>query len=118
MYNLKMIQFNLLFLSPGSEVLPNSLRFLEWRYYPSKSLPPSFEPDSLTVLSLPTSEIVQLWNGRKRLSNLKHMDLSFSKLIRTPDFTEIQNLERLLLEDCYDLIEIHPSIAALKGLRF
>lgn len=28
MYNLKMIQFNLLFLSPGSEVLPNSLRFL------------------------------------------------------------------------------------------
>ncbi|XP_048436787.1 disease resistance protein Roq1-like [Pyrus x bretschneideri] len=117
MYNLKMIQFNLLFLSPGFEVLPNSFRFLEWRYYPSKSLPPSFEPDSLTVLSLPTSEIVRLWNGRKRLSNLKHMDLSYSKLIRTPDFTEIQNLKRLVLEGCYDLIEIHPSIAALKRFK-
>lgn len=54
----------------------------------------------------------------QHLGNLKYIDLSFSEnLIKTPDFTGISNLERLVLESCMNLVEIHPSIAFLKKLK-
>lgn len=53
------------------------------------------------------------------VDKLKFIKLSHSqKLTRTPDFTGIPNLERLVLEDCTSLIEVHPSIAAHKKLTF
>lgn len=65
MSKLKVLQFDNLIISQGPKTLPNSIRILEWRCYPSKFLPPSFQPEFLTKLSLPHSEIVQLWNGVK-----------------------------------------------------
>ena len=38
------------------------------------------------------------------------------KLIETPDFTEVPVLEKLDLEDCISLCQIHPSISVLKKL--
>nr|GMD68756.1 TMV resistance protein N-like [Ipomoea batatas] len=53
----------------------------------------------------------------KVLDNLKFMNLSHSqKLIRTPDFTGIPNLETLILEECTSLVEIHASVGFLKNL--
>ena len=47
------------------------------------------------------------------------MDLSHSKyLIQTPDFSRITNLERLVLEGCINLREVHPSLGDLKKLNF
>ncbi|XP_034674539.1 disease resistance protein RUN1-like [Vitis riparia] len=47
------------------------------------------------------------------------MDLSHSKyLIQTPDFSGITNLERLVLEGCINLREVHPSLGDLKKLNF
>nr|GMD66592.1 TMV resistance protein N-like [Ipomoea batatas] len=51
------------------------------------------------------------------LDNLKFLNLSHSqKLIRSPDFTGIPNLETLILEDCTSLVEIHVSVGFLKNL--
>ena len=47
------------------------------------------------------------------------MDLSHSKyLTQTPDFSRITNLERLVLEGCINLRNVHPSLGDLKKLNF
>ncbi|XP_004307463.1 PREDICTED: TMV resistance protein N-like [Fragaria vesca subsp. vesca] len=118
MYKLKRLHIHNLRLSAGPKYLPNALRFLNWGWYPSKSLPPGFQPDDLIELSLPHSNIRHLWNGMKCLVKLKSIDLSYSiNLTMTPDFTGIPNLERLVFEGCTNLIKVHPSIALLKRLK-
>ncbi|ONH90484.1 hypothetical protein PRUPE_8G056700 [Prunus persica] len=118
MCKLKLLKINNFRLSLGPKYLPNSLRFLEWSWYPSKCLPPSFQPVELAELRLRHSKIDHLWNGIKYMVKLKSIDLSYSEnLTRTPDFTATQNLERLVFEGCTNLVKIHPSIASLKRLR-
>ncbi|XP_024176868.1 TMV resistance protein N-like isoform X1 [Rosa chinensis] len=118
MCKLKLLYIHNLRLSLGPKCLPNALRFLKWSWYPSKSLPPGFQPDDLTELSLVHSNIDHLWNGIKYLGKLKSIDLSYSiKLTRTPDLTGIQNLEKLVFEGCTNLVDIHPSIAFLNRLK-
>ncbi|KAL6123765.1 hypothetical protein ACLB2K_076283 [Fragaria x ananassa] len=118
MCKLKLLYIHNLRLSAGPKYLPNALRFLNWSCYPSKSLPPGFQPVELTELRLPCSNIHHLWNGITYLDNLKSIDLSDSiKLTRTPDFTGMQNLEKLVLEGCTNLVKIHQSIAFLKRLK-
>ncbi|XP_050387426.1 disease resistance protein RPV1-like [Argentina anserina] len=118
MCKLKLLYIHNLRLSVGPKYLTNGLRFLNWSWYPSKSLPPGFRPDELTELSLPHGNIHHLWNGKIYLDKLKSIDLSYSiNLARTPDFTGIQNLEKLVLEGCTNLVKIHSSIAMLKRLK-
>ncbi|KAF3960263.1 hypothetical protein CMV_015010 [Castanea mollissima] len=60
--------------------LPNALRFLDWSEYPSKYFPPSSQ--------------------QKFFDSLKFISLKKSlKLIETPDFNKIPNLEKLVLKD-------------------
>ena len=48
---------------------------------------------------------------------MKIIDLtSSSGLIITPDFTGVPNLEKLVLQNCTNLRELHPSIGILKKL--
>ncbi|KAM5557741.1 disease resistance protein RPV1 [Rosa sericea] len=118
MCKLKLLYLHNLKLSVGPKFLPNALRFLNWSWYPSKSLPPCFQPDELTELSLVHSNIDHLWNGIKYLVNLKSIDLSYSiNLRRTPNFAGIPNLEKLVLEGCTNLVEVHPSTGLLQKLR-
>ncbi|KAF5471317.1 hypothetical protein F2P56_011760, partial [Juglans regia] len=94
------------------------LRFLDWVGYPWKSLPSSFQPKNLTVLSMPCSRIKQLWKGLMVLDNLKYIDLSYSRnLIETPDLTGAPNLEKIFLPGCRSLCKVHPSIGFLKRLK-
>ncbi|XP_075650683.1 TMV resistance protein N-like [Castanea sativa] len=77
--------------------LPNSLRVLDWRGYPSKSLTSSSQS--------------------KSFENLKFIELSESpKLIEVPSIIEVPNLKSLVLEDCINLRRIHPSIGIHKKL--
>ncbi|KAL6122993.1 hypothetical protein ACLB2K_075516 [Fragaria x ananassa] len=118
MCKLKLLYIHNLRLSVGPKHLPNALRYLNWSRYPSKYLPPGFQPDELTELSLVFSNIDHLWIGIKYLSKLKSIDLSYSvNLTRTPDFTGTLNLEKLVLVGCTSLVKIHPSIALLKRLK-
>ncbi|KAG6631803.1 hypothetical protein CIPAW_13G115200 [Carya illinoinensis] len=101
------------------EFMPTyELRFLDWFGYPWKSLPSSFQPKTLTVLSMPCSHIKQLWKGLMVLDNLKYFDLSYSRnLIETPDLTGAPNLEKIFLSGCRSLCKVHASIGFLKRLK-
>lgn len=50
--------------------LPDQLRYLHWERYPSKMLPSNFDLDNLVELNLPSSNIEQLWEGKKVTSLL------------------------------------------------
>ena len=80
LYNLKFLGNDRFF--SNNQHLPNSLRVLDWWYYPSKSLPSTFQPDKLVMLCLPHSRIEKLWIGIKvivLLDILTTLHLNFNK---------------------------------------
>ncbi|CAL2276068.1 unnamed protein product [Prunus armeniaca] len=118
MHGLRLLHFDNVMFSSCPKFLPNSLRIIHWSWYPSKLLPSSFEPHLLSKLEMKNSKLVRLWDGAKDFPNLKYMDLSDSdKLTSIPDFTRIPNLERLNLDGCKKLGEVHSSIAVHKKLK-
>ncbi|KAL4594410.1 hypothetical protein ACB092_12G018600 [Castanea dentata] len=97
MRNLKFLKICGVQLMHDLKHLPNSIRVLDWRGYPSKSLTSSSQS--------------------KSFENLKFIELSESlKLIEALDITEIPNLESLVLKKCRNLCRIHPSIGIHKKL--
>ncbi|XP_030937948.1 TMV resistance protein N-like isoform X2 [Quercus lobata] len=117
MPNLKLLIIHGVQLLHGPNHLSNNLRLLDWAWYPSKSLPPDFQPNELVELHLLHSKIEQLWKGTKYLDNLKFIKLNNSlDLIATPDFTGVPNLEKFIFNGCVNLHEVHPSIMVLKRL--
>ncbi|CAL9020028.1 unnamed protein product [Prunus brigantina] len=118
MHGLRLLDFDNAVFSSGPNFLPNSLKIIHWSWYPSKSLPSSFEPHLLSKLEMKNSKLVRLWDGAKDIPNLKYMDLSNSEnLTSIPDFTRIPNLEELNLKRCKILGKVHPSIAVHKKLK-
>ena len=65
MTNLELLIIDSVYFKHGLKYLPNSLRFLDWRKFPSKSLPPSFESNRLVKLCMNCSYIERLWEGTK-----------------------------------------------------
>ena len=51
----------------GPKDLPNSLRVLEWRKYPSSSFPSNFIPSNLVMLEVPPSGIrsIELFKSKE-----------------------------------------------------
>ncbi|XP_030965858.1 TMV resistance protein N-like isoform X2 [Quercus lobata] len=98
-HDLKLLIIDNVHLLHEPKYLPNALRFLDWSEYPSKYFPPSFQ--------------------QKSFDSLKFIKLKKSlKLIETPDFNEIPNLEKLDLEGCINLRSLHPSIGVHQKLTF
>ncbi|XP_030964793.1 disease resistance-like protein DSC1 [Quercus lobata] len=98
-HDLKLLIIDNVHLLHEPKYLPNALRFLDWSEYPSKYFPPSFQ--------------------QKSFDSLKFIKLKKSlKLIETPDFNEIPNLEKLDLEGCINLCSLHPSIGVHQKLTF
>ena len=50
-------------LPQGLSYLSNELRIIDWRGYPLKSMPTSFQPNKLVELRMHYSDIKQLWKG-------------------------------------------------------
>ncbi|XP_056159944.1 disease resistance protein RUN1-like [Syzygium oleosum] len=100
--------------------LLTSLRWLYWRYCPSKFEATNFHPTNLVVLELSWGHISEEWIGWDQIREarkLKVLDLSYCKYLqRTPDLSTWVYLERLVLKGCGNLIEIDPSIGKLKRL--
>ncbi|CAN6699565.1 unnamed protein product [Malus baccata var. baccata] len=98
--------------------VPTKLIWLCGRGFPLQSIPGDFfNLEKLVFLDMQGSRLVQVWEGSKSLQKLKIIDLSFSFfLIKSPDFSQLPNLEELILEGCDRLSEIHPSIGHLKRL--
>ncbi|KAL4598027.1 hypothetical protein ACB092_11G029900 [Castanea dentata] len=98
-HDLKLLIIDGVHLLHEPKYLPNALRFLDWSEYPSKYFPPSSQ--------------------QKSFDSLKFISLKKSlKLIETPDFNKIPNLEKLVLEGCINLHSLHPSIGVHQKLTF
>ncbi|XP_034674134.1 disease resistance protein RPV1-like [Vitis riparia] len=97
----------------------HNLKYLHWQRCTLRSLPSRFYGEQLIEINLKSSNIKKLWKGNKCLGKLKGIDLSNSKqLVKMPKFSSMLNLERLNLEGCSSLRELHSSIGDLKWLTY
>lgn len=104
-------------VSDTIEYLPSSLKWLDWSYYSFESLPASFQARNLVGLNMTFSSLVEICKEPKAFDKLTILNLSFSQnLLQTPNFSEIPNLQRIVLKGCVRLVEVHPSIGNLKKL--
>ncbi|XP_016495689.2 disease resistance protein Roq1 isoform X2 [Nicotiana tabacum] len=104
-------------VSDTIEYLPSSLKWLDWSYYSFESLPTNFQPRNLVGLNMTFSSLVEICKEPKAFVKLTILNLSFSEnLLRTPNFSEIPNLQRIILKSCLSLKDVHPSIGNLKKL--
>ncbi|XP_052205812.1 disease resistance protein RPV1-like isoform X2 [Diospyros lotus] len=117
MCKLRLLQLNFVQLSGSFEKFPKTLRWLCWHGFPFESIHNDFQLDNVVALDMRYSRLKNVWDGRKCFSSLKILNLSHSHfLAKTPDFSLVPNLERLILKDCVNLAEVHESIGNLKAL--
>ncbi|XP_059430135.1 disease resistance protein RPV1-like [Corylus avellana] len=117
MVNLRLLQINDVDLMGSYEHLSKELKWLCWHKCPLKSLPPDFQLEKLVILDMQHSNLEQVWETNKILNKLKVLNLSNSKSLTTsPDFSEVSQLEELILMGCTNLVEIHESIGLQTGL--
>ncbi|QHO08407.1 hypothetical protein HN51_067012 [Arachis hypogaea] len=101
----------------GLNYLPRSLKVLHWNYCPLKTLPLADQKYELVEIKLRNSKIEQVWHGKKFLEKLKYLDLSVSEnLTGTPDISGAPMLQKLNLQFCSGLSEVHPSLTHHENL--
>ncbi|XLR62558.1 hypothetical protein S83_013230, partial [Arachis hypogaea] len=106
-------------VEPPSDLpcLPSTLKVLHWWRCPLKTLPLAETEHEFAEIELRFSRIEELWLGKKFLGNLKYLNLSHSWYLKeTPDFSGTPILETLILGDCPDLREVHPSLLLHENL--
>ncbi|CAL5380258.1 unnamed protein product [Camellia sinensis] len=119
MHKLRLLQLSYVQLSGSYKEFPKTLKWLCWSGFPLESIPIDFPVESLVSLDMRYSNMKHVWNGTKFLGLLKILNLSHShNLAKTPDFSILPNLERLILKDCISLVEVHESIGNLERIVF
>ncbi|KAJ6978648.1 TMV resistance protein N [Populus alba x Populus x berolinensis] len=117
MPDVKFLQLNYTNFHGSFEHFPKNLIWLCWHGLSSRSIPIHACLEKLVVLDLSRSCLVDAWKGKLFLPKLKVLDLRHSHdLFRTPDFSGLPALEKLILEDCIRLVQIHKSIGDLQRL--
>ncbi|KAK7294622.1 hypothetical protein RJT34_17511 [Clitoria ternatea] len=114
---LRLLQLDHVGLAGEYRYLPKDLKWLCWQGFPLGDIPNDFSMGSLVVLDLKYSKLIQVWKNPQLLDKLKILNLSHSRrLTETPDFSELPNLERLILKGCSSLSLVHQSIGNLSKL--
>ncbi|GAU42901.1 hypothetical protein TSUD_232130 [Trifolium subterraneum] len=109
---------NKVHLPKGLKWLSDKLRYLHWDLFPLESLPSTFCPERLVVLTMTRGKLRKLWDGIQKLDNLVILNLEFSKdLIEIPDLSKAPNLEIVDLYNCESLGQLHPSVFTCPKLR-
>ncbi|KAK2379240.1 TMV resistance protein N [Trifolium repens] len=118
MKNLRiLIVRNTLFLS-GPNYLPNSLRLLDWKCFPSKNFPPDFYPYRIVDFKLPHCSMI-LKKPFQIFEDLTFINLSHSQSItQIPDLSGAKNLRRFTLDKCRKLVRFDISIGFLPNLVY
>ncbi|KAJ8572683.1 hypothetical protein K7X08_009194 [Anisodus acutangulus] len=117
MQELRFLELENVQLSGTYVGFPKKLRWMFWYGFQLISFPSGFPHENLVVLEMSNSNLHQTWEGAKSLRSLKILDLGHShSLMKTPDFSGLLNLERVILEDCTSLVKIHESIGRLHKL--
>ncbi|XP_059455260.1 disease resistance protein Roq1-like [Corylus avellana] len=98
------------------DFLSNELRLLDWSEYSRESLPSNFRGKNLVVLRMSHSHLKKL-EGVENFKNMTIMNFTNCKFLRKiPDVSSISNLERLILDGCKNLVEVHHSVGFLDKL--
>ncbi|CAN6688255.1 unnamed protein product [Malus baccata var. baccata] len=124
MYNMRLLSVTSWRWSEGkinlkTIFLPNSLRYLFWRQYPLKSLPPEFSLENLVELHMPYSRVTQLWDGGQNPMNLKVIELwGCKRLTALPNLSGSRNIEHMNLFGCKSLVEIPQYLKNLDKLTY
>ncbi|KAF7848244.1 hypothetical protein BT93_L2156 [Corymbia citriodora subsp. variegata] len=102
--------------SEGPVRLPNNLRWLEWPKAPYLEF--DLGQTKLVGLDVHGSPIKHLGGKFKDFRHLKYIDFSHCEsLVSVPDLSSVPNLERLILDGCNSLVELHQSVAHLNNLK-
>ncbi|KAI9086184.1 hypothetical protein K1719_031905 [Acacia pycnantha] len=117
MNNLKILIIrNVQFLT-SPKYFPNSLRLLDWKGYPSTTLPPEFSPSKLICLKLPQSPF-RLDGPFKKFEYMTYLNFSKCSFItEVPDVSEFKNLKTLIFIKCHNLTKVHDSVGSLSKLE-
>ncbi|PPR80869.1 hypothetical protein GOBAR_AA39841 [Gossypium barbadense] len=119
MKRLKQLQLDYVRLKGDFKDFPKRLRWLRWRGFCMQSFPVDFDINELVVLDMRNSKLKQVWKDTECLPNLKILNLNHSHgLLKTPSFSGLPSLEKLMLKDCINLVEVDQSIGELKMLTF
>nr|WIL60020.1 nodulation protein [Melilotus officinalis] len=114
MKRLRLLQLAGVQLDGDFGYLSRNLRWLSWNGFPLTCIPSSFYQENLVSIELEYSNINHVWEKPQRLEKLKFLNLSHSHyLTKTPDFSNMPNLEKLVLKDCPRLSEVSHSIGHL-----
>ncbi|KAK7257390.1 hypothetical protein RIF29_31337 [Crotalaria pallida] len=117
MKRLRLLQLDQVHLIGNYGCIPKCLRWVYWQGFPLEYIPDNFYQENLVALDLRHSNLKLVWKKPQVLQWLKILNLSHSRdLTNTPDFSELPNLEKLILKDCPSLSKVHQSIGDLKNL--
>ncbi|KAM7477422.1 hypothetical protein LguiA_025635 [Lonicera macranthoides] len=117
MRNLRLLKLSYVTIFGTYDVFPKKLRWLYWRGFHLRSLPNDFSQEDIVSLEIRNSSLERVWKVTKVLESLKILNLSHSlQLVETPHFSNIPNLEKLVLKNCPSLVEIDESLATLQRL--
>ncbi|KAK7291259.1 hypothetical protein RIF29_06251 [Crotalaria pallida] len=116
MKNLRILIIQYATFSSGPQHLPNSLRVLDWSYYPLVSLPSTFNPKELLILTLPTSclKFFQPIKRYESLTLINFEDCMF--LTEIPSLNGVLLLRHLCVDNCTHLVRIDDSVGFLDNL--
>ncbi|XP_050874266.1 disease resistance protein RUN1 isoform X2 [Lathyrus oleraceus] len=118
MKKLRLLQLDSVDLIGDYGCLSNQLRWVKWQGFTSFNyIPDDFYQRNLVAIDLKHSNITQVWNEMMLLEKLEILNLSHCKYLRnSPDFSKLPNLEKLIMKDCPNLSDIHPSVGDLNRL--
>ncbi|KAM7478655.1 hypothetical protein LguiA_026868 [Lonicera macranthoides] len=117
MDGLRLLKLNYAKLSGRCEKFPKGLRCLCWHGFPLTSIPFDLPLENLVSLDMSYSKLECVWAKNKVLLSLKILNLSHSqRLLKTPNFIGLPNLEILILNGCVSLFEVCENIGNLERL--
>ncbi|XP_058782628.1 probable WRKY transcription factor 19 [Vicia villosa] len=98
------------------QILPNSLKVLDWSGYQSSSLPSDFNPKNLAMLNLPES-CFKHFDSFKVFKMFNFLDFEGCEfLTEIPSLSGVPNLGGLCVDYCTNLNRIHESVGFLDRL--
>ncbi|RZC19148.1 TMV resistance protein N [Glycine soja] len=114
MKKLRLLQLAGVQLVGDFKYLSKDLRWLCWHGFPLACIPTNLYQGSLVSIELENSNVNLLWKEAQVMEKLKNLNLSHSHyLTETPDFSNLPNLEKLLLVDCPRLSAVSYTIGHL-----
>ncbi|XP_058755505.1 disease resistance protein RUN1-like isoform X1 [Vicia villosa] len=117
MKRLRLLQLVGVQLDGDFEYLSRNLRWLCWNGFPLTCIPSNFYQGNLVSMELENSNMKFVWKETPRMEMLKILNLSHShQLMQTPNFSNLPNLEKLILVDCPMLSEVSNSIGDLNKI--